>query len=163
MARREADREDIMREALALRRRVSLSVPGSDESVVCGVRANGCWSFYLDPDQVYQVDDELRLRRAYVEGFLYRTQGTTLARLHRDRSDVETTLVRTDLTPVELAQFLAQTASELQQLLNLLQTGEAQVIETIPSDADVRGELQATLSRLLSAPIVLAPAINPRR
>lgn len=163
MARREADREDIMREAIALRRRVSLAIPGSAEPVVCGVRADGRWSFYLDPDRVYQFDNELRLRRAYVAGFLYRTQGTTLARMHRERSDTETVLVRKDLNCQELLEFLQDARLSLQDHLCALNSESVQVIETIPRDADVQSELSSTLERLLSQPIELAPAIKARR
>jgi hypothetical protein len=160
MARHEADREDIMREALALRRRVAIAVPGYDEPFVCGVRSNGSWSFYLDPDRVYQVDKQLRLRRAFVEGFLYRTQGATLARMHRERSDTETKLVRKDLSTNELNSFLDDMRSHLQRLLDFLQADQARVIEVIPPEADVAGELQRTLEKLLSGPIKLAPAIK---
>jgi hypothetical protein len=162
MARREADREDIMQEARALRRRVSLSVPRAEEPVVCGVRANGYWSFYLDPDCVYQVDDKLQLRRAFVAGHLYRSQGTTLARMYRERSETETALMRTDLEVTEVSSFLEQMRSSLERLLSLLQSGEARVVETIPQDADVRGELQTALAQLLSRPVRLAPAIKTR-
>ena len=158
MPRHEADREDIMREAVALRRRVSLVVPGADEPIVCGVRANGYWSFYLDSDPLYQFDDEFRLRRAFVDGQLYRTQGTTLARMHRERSDAETVLVRVDLSPAELAAFLTEAQSALSQLLYHLKTGDGQVIETIPSEADVMHEAQSALESLVGRAIELAPA-----
>jgi hypothetical protein len=162
VARREADREDIMREALALRRRIALAAPNAADPIVCGVRANGYWSFYLHPDRVYQVDDELRLRRAFVAGCLYRTQGSTLARMQRERSETQTALLRTDLTPPELASFLESMRGGLADLLGLLQSADIRVLETIPPEADMRNELEATLTKLLSRPLRLAPAIKAR-
>lgn len=162
MPRREADREDIMREAVALKRRVSLTVPGRADPVVCGVRSNGYWSFYLDPDEVYQFDDELRLRRAYVAGHLYRTQGTTLARMHRERNETETVLERVDLNQGELDEFLKVSRTALSQLLNQLNSRDTQVIETLPASADVYHELCSALEQLTARTIELAPAIGRR-
>ncbi len=163
MARHEADREDIMREAIALRRRIAIELPGVDEPIVCGVRNTGSWSFYLDPNRVYQFDEELHLRRAYVTGFLYRTQGTTLARMHRERSETETTLVRSDLATDELAAFMDEMQICLTQLLDQLQSSDMRVVETIPADADVLVELRDTLDRILDKPMEFAPAIKTRR
>ncbi len=163
MARHEADREDIMREAIALRRRIAIELPGVDEPIVCGVRNTGSWSFYLDPNRVYQFDEELRLRRAYVTGFLYRTQGTTLARMHRERSETETTLVRNDLDPEELAAFLAEMRTCFATFLNQLHSEACRVIESIPDDGNVQDELHAVLEQMLNKPIELASAIKARR
>ena len=163
MARREADREDIMREAVALKRRVSFAVPGTADLVVCGVRANGYWSFYLDPDRVYQFDDQFRLRRAYVAGHLYRTQGDTLARMHRERSEAETVLQRVDLNSVELVAFLNEADFALARLLSQIQSGEARVVESIPRDADVLSELRSALERLVGSNLDLSPAIAGKR
>src|SRR5262245_19900425 len=106
MSRHEADREDLMAEATALARRVKLSVPGEVERVVAGFRATGRLSIYFGGEPVYHFDAEGRLRRAFVNGLLYRTQGTTLARLRRERSAEVTELRRRDLSPTELRQFL---------------------------------------------------------
>lgn len=163
MARYEADREDIMREAIALRRRIAIKVPGVEDPIVCGVRSTGRWSFYLDPNRVYQFDEKLRLRRAYLACFLYRTQGTTLARMDRERTDTETTLVRNDLDAEELASVLAEMRTCLANLLDQLQSETYRVIESIPSGSNVLGELRQALEQLLSKPMELAPAINTRR
>ncbi|MEZ6044739.1 MAG: hypothetical protein R3C11_03990 [Planctomycetaceae bacterium] len=45
----------------------------------------GAAFLYLGPDPVYHFDAAGRLKRAYVEGLLYRTQESTLARLERLR------------------------------------------------------------------------------
>ena len=81
MARNESDREDLMREAVALVRRVECETGNENDSVISGFRKCGSLSLYFGPDPVYHFDDSARLRRAFGEGFLYRTQGTTLARI----------------------------------------------------------------------------------
>ena len=83
MARQEVDREDLIAEAVALRRRIELALPGCDNPVVAGYRSTGALSLYFGADPVYQFDERGRLRRAFVGGHLYRTQGTTLAELTR--------------------------------------------------------------------------------
>ena len=105
MARHESDREDLMREATALVRRAELICPGETEPVIAGFRRDGRLALYFGPDPVFQFDPQHRLRRAYVAGFLYRTQGETLARLNRHRTQDQTLLVRHDLAPAELDTF----------------------------------------------------------
>src|SRR5580765_5795621 len=107
MARREADREDLMAEASALRQRAELVLDGYAEPIVAGVRANGHLSVYFGDDPVYQFDAAGNLRRAFVGGDLYRTQGHTLARLNRTRTDLAVELGRRDLDPAELERFLS--------------------------------------------------------
>ena len=80
MARIESDREDLIREATALQQRVEWAVPGEPEPVVTGFKRDGSLSVYFGQDPVYQFNPTGQLRRAYVEDFLFRTQGDTLAR-----------------------------------------------------------------------------------
>ena len=108
MARHESDREDMIREATALRNRIEWQLPSESEPVFAGVRSEGSLSVYFGPDPVYQFSPAGGLRRAYSGGFLYRTQGTTLARLRRARSTEQTILLRADLDEDVLAQFLCK-------------------------------------------------------
>jgi hypothetical protein len=124
MARDESDREDLMREAVALKRRMEIETnatatpPGDGdvatgasktEPIVLGFRdATGWFSIYFGQDPVYTWDDEGRLRRAYEQGCLFRTQGTTLARLERRRGSSFVELVRHDLDAAECAGFVAR-------------------------------------------------------
>src|SRR4029077_15594660 len=103
MARHEAEREDLMGEAKALRERVEYSIDGQPEAIVAGFRPTGQWSLYFGSDPVYHFAADGALRRAFCGDELYRTQGTTLARLSRVRTAEEVQLVRHDLSPVELA------------------------------------------------------------
>ena len=119
MAQNESDREDLMAEATALRRRVELQVPSETEHTIAGFRDDGRFSLYFGPDPVYHFDGEGGLRRAYLDGKLYRTQGTTLARLTRNRTEQATLLRRNDLSELELQEFLHAMRCRLQNLQEL--------------------------------------------
>jgi hypothetical protein len=149
MARHEADREDLMREATALRERVELEVPHETEPVVAGFRQAGRLSLYFGQDPAFHFDPEGGLRRAFCGGDLYRSQGTTLARLRRQRTPHATNLVRHDLTPDELDAFLRQMRSRLQRLLAALQSGTARIRERFPPEADLLPRLSEAISRAI--------------
>ena len=85
MARHETDRENLMLEATALIRRAEWSIPSHSDPIVAGFKRSGGWSLYFGSDPVYQFDADGRLRRAFVDGQIWRTQGTTLAGLRRER------------------------------------------------------------------------------
>ncbi len=165
MARQESDREDLMREAVALVRRAELAYPGrSDQDpIVAGFRKDGRLAVYFGADPVFQFDDRQRLRRAYAAGFLYRTQGETLARLFRHRTPLETQLLRHDLAPAELTAFKQTAKNHLTELLQALVLNEVQVLAQIPAEADILGELQTALREILDRDIPLAPAIPGKR
>ena len=107
MARTEEDREDLMQDATAYVRRAKFS-DQNEQPIVVGFRSSGFLSIYFDQDPVFHFDDAGRLRRAFVDGALFRTQGDTLARMDRKRRDEETSLVRHDLTSGELVEFRKQ-------------------------------------------------------
>ena len=164
MARHESDREDLMREATALVRRVELALPGRPEHVVCGFHSDGRLSIYFGPDPVYHFDTAGRLRRAYVDGCLYRTQGTTLARLKRVRTPAATELQRHDLSPDELPDFLECLRARLSSLEDALTSGTAGVVQCVPpNDAELLRDVHQIVSKTLCAGPDLAPSIKGKR
>ena len=163
MARNESDREDLMQEATGLVRRAEWRVSFQAEVIVAGFKRNGSWSIYFGSDPVYQFDADGRLRRAFADGFLWRTQGTTLARLQRERTDFESELQRHDLTELELSEFLRELQQRLHALLNSIDCGEASLLRQAPDDGDVTTELKIALRSVLSQDISLAPAIPGKK
>jgi hypothetical protein len=163
MARHEADREDLMREATALVRRCELQVPGLRENVIAGLRAGGGLSIYFGPDPVYHLDEASRLRRAYAGGSLYRRQGTTLARLERNRTAAATELIRHDLDGAELAEFRAELCRRLELLADSLRAGNVVLLNSVPQGDDLRPELLERIERFLAAGAPLAPCIKGKR
>ncbi|MFV0443774.1 MAG: hypothetical protein ACK5Q5_09410 [Planctomycetaceae bacterium] len=141
MARNEANREDLLAEATALSPRAEWN--WNDISVVVGLRPDGAMSIYFDGDPMYQFDPRGCLRRALVDGLLYRTQGDRLAALRRVRSDVETTLCRHDLTPLELLQFLQSMRSLLSQFESSVKQHRAALVRSVPEAVPLQSLLNA--------------------
>lgn len=165
MAQTESDREDLMREAVALVRRAELSYPGrpSDGPVTLGFRRDGSLAIYFGADPVYQFDQKYRLRRAYVAGHLYRSQGQTLARLTRERSPKETVLVRLDLDAEELEAFLKAARNQLTELQEAMRLKCIEVRAHVPTNTNCVEEVEEFVAEVLRQEMPLAPAIPGKR
>lgn len=163
MARNESDREDLYEELASARLRWELAVDGEPEPVVAAVRSQDRLSIFFGPDPCYHFDGQGRLKRAFVEDHLYRTQGSTLARLHRRRTPDETQLIRHDLTASELKDFLATMRDRLGQLDDRLRAGRAVLLRHAPGLPDWREPLQQHLAACLTADPPLAEVFRTRR
>lgn len=160
MARHEADREDLWAEAVSLTSRVGLIGKPDSPPILVGFRNNGWFSIYFGQDVMLQFTKDGGLRRAYRHGDLYRTQGATLARLRRQRSDEETTLLRQDLSPEELQEFrdwVLQTLDDFRASLAAGRLTAAREISTRPGP--LQQDVLAAVQQILAAGRFLAPAI----
>ena len=161
MARVETDRDDLLREAVALVRRMELRVSPGDNVIVIGFRPTGWLSVYFNADPMYQFDELGRLRRAYTDGLLYRSEGSVLARLERQRLEAETTLVRRDLCGESLVEFRQQTHDKIRWLQELLREGDVTISRQVPSDdLSLTSDVREFLSVVLGSAEFLAPAIR---
>lgn len=160
MAQYEADREDLMREATAFRQRAEFTVPGETELVFVGFRDDGRLSIYFGSDPMYQFESQGALRRAFVDGALYRSQGDTLAKLTRRRTEAETVLQREDLPFDELFTLLAQMRQRCERLWTSLRSGAAQTMRRIPEDEEIVPRLTTALKTILLSLHALARAIK---
>lgn len=166
MARNEEDREDLMREATALFPRAEMQVVHETLPVFWGQKKNGHFSFYFGSEPVYQFDQAGLLRRAYIEGSLYRTQGSTLARLTRDRNSEETVLKRYDLTITEVESLLQAMADRFRKLESAFhEQAGIQQIDTLPelSATELRDLIQSQIQQVLQHADQLAPRIRGKR
>ena len=162
MARHEADREDLMAEATALIERFEMSMPEEAELVTAGFRKTGFLSIYFEQDPAYHFDDRGQLRRAYADGYLYRTAGNTLSRLKRERTPLETNLLRHDLTNDELQAFLESMKKRLSNLLHQLNNEALQIKRQIPTKKIMTTKLATALENILRENCPLAPRISAR-
>lgn len=162
-SRIEADREDLLAEAVNLPERIEIQIPGIDNPVTIGRNRLGFWSFYFGPEPVYRFDTELRLRRAVRNGKLYRTQGTTLAELTRVRLEEETQLQRRDLTVGELDDLLASIRQEMIGVQDALAESRFTVLREVGTSDEFLTQLREFLTRLVSEPIRLAAALPTKR
>jgi hypothetical protein len=157
------DSEDRMRELVALTQRIELRLPQHPETVVAGFRQNGFLSLYFGEDPFYQFDERGRLRRANIGGRLFRTQGTGLAALTRERSPSGMVLVRHDLSPAEFEEFLAQMVKRVIALRSALSNAGLDVVSQVPEGAPIAERLLLGLDTVLNAAGELAPAMNRMR
>lgn len=160
MARHSSDKDDLMAEVVTLSPRVALRVPDIAPEIIAGRRSDGRWSLFIGGDPVYHFDAEDRLRRAFVGGNLYRSQGTTVARLSRQETPAETVLLRHDLDPTELSAFLQNLRFLLSRLADALHEERFTVQQSVPVDAKYLPELTNHLNHFLNAGTLLAPALK---
>lgn len=153
-----------MREAVAMPQRAELNCSSIAESVICGLRPDGSLSLYFGPDPVYQFDSHGLLRRAYVAGYLFRSDGLTLAKLRRDRTESQTLLVRTDLDQQSLKEFQDTMNEIMYRLLQDLQTDQYRVLKAVPDADSVVPVVQAALERIMEPRTTwLSSSIRARR
>lgn len=164
MARNETDREDLIRDAVALTERAELQCPDDEQIITVGFRHQEALSIYFGQDPVYQFDPEGRLRRAFVDGLLFRSHQTTLAQLRRVRTESSTLLLRHDLTDSELQLFCSAMREKLQSLCQSLQESRVSVLRAVPDEILVLPKLVPALRRILDRPDDwLSTAIRARR
>lgn len=160
MSRHESDREDLLQDASALSPRWEFSLPGFEEPVTVGFRKNGNLSCYFGPDPVYQFDAAGRLRRAYAENLLYRSEGITLSRIERHRDSSQTSLLRHDLTPQELHDWCADAWELLRRFTVHI---DQQDYKLLRSRGDAPGDLERlrrSLQKIISTPPGLSPPLR---
>jgi hypothetical protein len=159
MARQQADRENLLREATALLTRIELAIPGFNESITCGFRSDGSASFYFGADPVYQFNAAGQLRRAFVGGTILKAERGRLVALSRARSASEVALIRHELTDSEMRVLISDLCGDLQRLKTALEARAFLVAGQVPADADVAGRVLTWLEN--SPPAVqIAPAPN---
>ncbi|MBR9801130.1 hypothetical protein GYB59_05285 [bacterium] len=161
MARIEEDREDLFGEATAYPQRGEFALSEDEHDMLfVGLKPGMKAAFYFGADPVYQFDGQGKLRRVYRHGALYRSQGTTLAQLLRERTAEQTTLVRHDLTQEELQTVLAEMRTQLQNIQQRLSDHKLPLLRcTI--DADVfQKAVQNACQTILDQTDPLAPALK---
>jgi hypothetical protein len=159
MARQEQDREDLLRDATALVERVELRVAGYEVPVVVGFRRDGCASIYIGQDPAYHFNTAGELRRAFVDGRLYKAERGRLASLVRQRTDSEVQLLRSDLTDIEAANFCKAMRAHCAKLGQPIAIGEFTLVGQVPDDIDVAARASKWLADM---PEEVAIAPSPR-
>lgn len=162
MARHEEDREDLYEEFRSAVNKWEIQIPSHPDAVVLGIRKDGRFSIYFDQDHCYHFNSGYQLLRAYKAGSLYRTQGTTLAKLTRIRTEKETILNRVDLNERELSEFIEVLQKRLNTLIFDLRNRKHEILRSEPLNKNI-DEIHITLGALSQNDIQLAPAYATRR
>jgi hypothetical protein len=159
MSRIESDREDLLREATVLVDRAELRVAGEPEPVTIGFRKGGSLSVYFGADPVFQFNEEGELRRAYVEGLLYKADRGRLVALRRERNEHEVVLQRIELSPAQSSDFLEAMESRLHRLHLALEEQVYELLGQVSTTADVLSRATAWLATK-KRPFVVASRPN---
>lgn len=161
MARQESDREDLLREAVALVRRVELRVVDEPEPVTAGYRRNGALSLFFGADPVWQFNTAGELRRGYVAGKLLKAEAGRLVELTRVRTAAATELVPRVLDAAESQALLRAAAERIAKLRAALTAGRYEIVGQVPPDADVVGELSRSSSSFGDiVPVARSPRVG---
>lgn len=167
MTRNESDKEDLIKDATAMVDRAEFSAVSAVENpiiVTAGFRKDSSLGLYFAQDPFYQFAPDGLLRRAYENGFLYRSQTTTLARLNRTRTAQQTTLNRNDLNPTELQGFRCRMTARLQCFVEQLEAGTTQRLRSVTDKSNFDTILIEALNHILQIDTpFLSTAINTRK
>jgi hypothetical protein len=159
MARDEAPREDLMREAVALVRRIELELDAEPAPVVVGFRRDGSVSLFFGDDPVVQFNSYRELRRGYSAGRLLKAEHGRLVSLTRQLTERQTRLVRHELTERETASYLSDIQARLHRLRRALHEGRVGVLRQAPENQDVLAEARRWIDSLADPiPIAHSPA-----
>ncbi|PHS15996.1 MAG: hypothetical protein COA78_04370 [Blastopirellula sp.] len=137
MAREASPREDLLKEATGLVRRAEYQIPGFPGSVVIGFRKVGAMSLFLDQDPVYQFNTQGELRRAFVDGLLFKSEDGKLISMRRERPAGESNLVSQTLAEPAQTAFIQSATARLKQIETALSTQEFQLIGKVTDSTEV--------------------------
>lgn len=136
MARREAEREDLMREAVALVSRLALGDDQGNE-IVIGFRRDGSGSIYVNQDPAWHFNRRGEFRRGYQQGILIKAEGKRLYRLRRVRELHQVVLLNEEMTPAEQNDWVADVVRQARHLLDRWKEGTLRVVRAIPDEQTV--------------------------
>jgi hypothetical protein len=161
VAREVHEREDLLRDAVALVPRVLLRVALNDRSceVFAGFRGESL-SLYFGDDPVFHFNNRGELRRGYVNDRLIKAERGLLVALKRRRTDGLTALEGGRLNPNDERAFLSEMLGRLQQLGVALANGSAVVVGQVPEDGDVLARLVAWLAANPNPAIAASPRVG---
>ena len=159
MAQQGEDREDLLAEATALVERIELSMAGVNEPVVAGFRRDGSFSIFFGAARVYQFNRLGKLRRAYVDGLLYKAERGRLFSLRRERTAGQLTLWRAELAPDAATSFIEAAAAALGGLRMAIAAGTAKIVGQHPADAQVLPRVERWLGQFGAIEIADSPRL----
>lgn len=148
MARHEHDREDLLVEATALVERVEVSAASRGDSIILGVRRDGCLSVYLSGDEAYHFNRSSELRRAYKDGRLIKAEQGRLVSLTRHRTEGEVQLFCREYSDEEQRSLLLKLANCLRALSEASRNGSITILRCVPAELRAHERIQAWLAPL---------------
>ncbi len=141
MAREIHERENLLRDATALTRRVQLHIEGetTSQEVFAGFRARESLSLYFGSDPVYHFDSSARLRRAHVDDRLIKAEKGRLVALARQIDSSQ--LLRHDFSEQEQTRFGEALQHRLAELAEALRSNRYRIVGEVSTDGTVVAQL----------------------
>ncbi len=145
MAREIHEREDLLRDATALTRRIQLRIESeaASQEVFAGFRAEQALSLYFGSDPVYHFDSAARLRRAYVDDRIIKAEKGQLAALTRQTDSSQ--LLRHDFSEQEHIRFGEILQCRLTDLADALRNNRYHIVGEVSEDGTVVVQLRQWL------------------
>jgi hypothetical protein len=161
MAREPHEREDLLRDAVALVPRVMLrlQLDGRAIDLFAGFRGDSL-SLYFGDDPVYHFNAVGELRRAFVDNRLIKAEKGRLVSLSRKQGDLETVLERQPRSDQSDRDFLAVLHQLLQDADAEITAGRVEVIGEIPKDGNAAVRLHAWLAHHPQPKIAASPRVG---
>ena len=157
MARREAPKEDLVRDATAFATRVELRRSPDDlDWIFVGVRTDGDGSIYFGDDEFYAFNAKGELRRALKEGRLYKAEGRGLVAMRRERTDEESVLASERLSSDEQDALIQSLSERISALVRALYDGSMTVARSAGEAASDKASVRDWLSQRAAGPITVA-------
>jgi hypothetical protein len=97
------------------------------------------------------------LRRAYIDGLLYKAQDGRLVSLERVRTDDEVQLVSRQLSSGQQSSILEAMTQRLAQFLRQIEANELGVVGRVPEEAEVLGRVARWLEKHRSIAVAAQP------
>ena len=141
MAKDSQDREDLLRDAVAMVQRIELRLAGSEHDVVCGFRDDGALSIYWGQDDVMQFNAASEWRRGYWQDRMLAAYQRKLHWLDRSTPSARTQLSPTELTAQQHEAYVAHVNQRLEQLSGGISNHEFQRVGQVPAHQEVLGRL----------------------
>lgn len=162
MARQEEEREDLMREAIALVDRCEIQVEFLKDALVVGFRKDGAISFFFGQNEVYQFNTHDQLRRGYDGESLIKAVEGQLIRMIRQRDDHRVNLVSRPMSKSETDNYLRQLIDRLEAFNDCLQQGEFRVTNQVSTDqnTDLIARISDWIGRVGGVEIAKSPRVN---
>ena len=134
MSRQVHQREDLLREAVALVPRIQLAL-ADGTTLFAGFRGDAV-SLYFNDDPVYHFNGRNQLRRAYVAERILKAERGAIVQMVRRESAEATTLVSRELDAAETAQVVNDLALRCAALDANLKAEQFSVIGQVPEGGD---------------------------
>ncbi len=162
MARDSQDRENLLRDATAMKSRVQIEVTHGKRTVevFAGFRSQGAASLYFDQDPVYHFNSAGQLRRAFVDDRLIKAEKGRLVAWLPQRSESEVAMLRQPMSDSEQESICAKIKKQFGELRRAIATGGYVLVGQVAEKEDVVERLADFLEAIEKVVVAASPHVG---